>query len=79
MATSTASTALITERHDFSRIKAAIPIPNLIEVQKNSYVRFLQMDLLPGERDDLGLQSVFSSVRGTTTVAGRAGAHGPGR
>jgi DNA-directed RNA polymerase subunit beta len=70
MATSTASTALITERHDFSRIKAAIPIPNLIEVQKNSYVRFLQMDLLPGERDDLGLQSVFSSVFPITDFRG---------
>ena len=33
-----------TQRHDFSKIKAAIPIPNLIEVQKDSYERFLQMD-----------------------------------
>jgi DNA-directed RNA polymerase subunit beta len=31
-------------------------------VQKRSYERFLQMDLLPKERDDGGLQSVFSSV-----------------
>ena len=50
------------ERVDFSRIKTSIPIPNLIEVQKKSYERFLQMDLLPSERDDIGLQSVFSSV-----------------
>src|SRR5437660_6946607 len=50
------------ERVDFSRIKTSIPIPNLIEVQKKSYERFLQMDLLPGERDDTGLQSVFNSV-----------------
>jgi DNA-directed RNA polymerase subunit beta len=50
------------ERVDFSRIKASIPIPNLIEVQKNSYERFLQMDLLPSEREDVGLQSVFNSV-----------------
>ncbi len=49
-------------RHDFSRIKTAIPIPNLIEVQKNSYERFLQMDHLPSERDDIGLQAVFNSV-----------------
>ena len=33
------------ERVDFSRIKTSIPIPNLIEVQKKSYERFLQMDL----------------------------------
>jgi DNA-directed RNA polymerase subunit beta len=50
------------ERVDFSRIKTSIPIPNLIEVQKKSYERFLQMDLLPDERDDTGLQSVFKSV-----------------
>src|SRR5712671_5770243 len=50
------------ERVDFSRIKTSIPIPNLIEVQKKSYERFLQMALLPGEREDTGLQSVFNSV-----------------
>jgi len=50
------------ERVDFSKIKTSIPIPNLIEVQKNSYERFLQMDLLPNEREDTGLQTVFSSV-----------------
>jgi len=52
----------IRERVDFSRIRTSIPIPNLIEVQKKSYERFLQMDLLPDERDDTGLQSVFKSV-----------------
>jgi DNA-directed RNA polymerase subunit beta len=50
------------ERVDFSKIKTTIPIPNLIEVQKKSYERFLQMDLLPSEREDMGLQSVFNSV-----------------
>jgi DNA-directed RNA polymerase subunit beta len=50
------------ERVDFSKIKTSIPIPNLIEIQKKSYERFLQMDLLPSERDDAGLESVFKSV-----------------
>jgi DNA-directed RNA polymerase beta subunit len=50
------------ERVDFSKIKTSIPIPNLIEVQKTSYERFLQMDLLPNEREDIGLQTVFNSV-----------------
>ena len=58
------------ERVDFSRIKTSIPIPNLIEVQKKSYERFLQMDLLPRERDDTGLQSVFSSVFPITDFRG---------
>ncbi len=53
-----------THRHrfDFSKIPATIQIPNLIEVQKRSYERFLQMDKLPSEREDAGLQSVFQSV-----------------
>src|SRR5438309_10483612 len=56
------SNGSLRQRVDFSRIKTSIPIPNLIEVQKRSYERFLQMDLLPKEREDAGLQSVFSSV-----------------
>ena len=50
------------KRFDFSKIPATIQIPNLIEVQKRSYDRFLQMDPLPSERDDAGLQAVFQSV-----------------
>src|SRR3954467_8710108 len=50
------------KRLDFSKIPATIQIPNLIEVQKRSYDRFLQMDKLPSERDETGLQSVFQSV-----------------
>jgi DNA-directed RNA polymerase subunit beta len=50
------------KRFDFSKIPATIQIPNLIEVQKRSYDRFLQMDKLPSERDDAGLQAVFQSV-----------------
>ncbi len=50
------------ERIDFSKIKTTIPIPNLIEIQKKSYERFLQMNRLASEREDVGLQSVFKSV-----------------
>ena len=58
------------ERFDFSTIRTAIPIPNLIEVQKNSYERFLQMDRLPSERNDTGLQAVFNSVFPITDFRG---------
>ena len=50
------------ERIDFSKINTTVPIPNLIEIQKKSYERFLQMNRLPSEREDAGLQSVFKSV-----------------
>src|SRR5436190_3510933 len=49
-------------REDFSRIKTSLPIPNLIDVQKRSYERFLQMNLLPEERVNQGLQSVFTGI-----------------
>ena len=47
-----------------------IPIPNLIEIQKKSYERFLQMKLLSTEREDLGLQAVFKSIFPITDFRG---------
>ncbi len=49
-------------RKKFEKIPAAIDIPYLIELQKNSYNSFLQADILPNERRNVGLQSVFNSV-----------------
>jgi DNA-directed RNA polymerase subunit beta len=60
----------IRTRLDFSKIPTATRIPNLIEVQRRSYERFLQMDKLPNERDDSGLQSVFVSVFPITDFRG---------
>ena len=50
------------EREDFSQIRTTLPIPNLIDVQRRSYERFLQMNLLPEERASHGLQAVFTSI-----------------
>ena len=50
------------ERMNFSKIRTTIPLPNLIAVQRSSYEQFLQMDLLPEERELTGLQAVFASV-----------------
>jgi DNA-directed RNA polymerase subunit beta len=50
------------QRVDFSKIYTSARIPNLIEVQRESYNRFLQMDLIPEERVNVGLQSVFRSI-----------------
>jgi DNA-directed RNA polymerase subunit beta len=49
-------------RRDFSRIRTSLPIPNLIDVQRKSYERFLQMNLLPEERANHGLQAVFTGI-----------------
>ena len=58
------------ERIDFSKIRTPIRIPNLIEVQKQSYDHFLQMNLLPSERDDVGLRAVFNSIFPITDFRG---------
>ncbi len=50
------------ERRNFARIPTIIDLPNLIEVQQKSYVRFLQQDRPPLDREDRGLEAVFRSV-----------------
>ena len=49
-------------RIDFGRIPSAVPMPNLIEMQKTSYDAFLQMDVPSDSRTASGLEEVFRSV-----------------
>ena len=49
-------------RKYFGRIPEVALMPNLIEVQKNSYDKFLQIDTRAGLRTETGLQAVFKSV-----------------
>src|SRR5678815_1756758 len=49
-------------RRSFGRIRKIIDLPYLIEIQKNSYELFLQKDVAPMERQNIGLQEVFKSV-----------------
>lgn len=50
-------------RKNFGHINLVASIPNLIEVQKNSYERsFLQLQVKDAERENKGLQSVLSSI-----------------
>ncbi|MBI5497624.1 MAG: DNA-directed RNA polymerase subunit beta [Deltaproteobacteria bacterium] len=49
-------------RKSFGRIHPLIDIPNLIDIQKRSYDKFLQADVDPDKREDTGLQGVFKSV-----------------
>src|SRR5215203_1962151 len=52
----------MSERIYFGSIKEAIEPPNLIEVQANSYVDFLQKDVQYSKRKNQGLQAVFKEV-----------------
>jgi DNA-directed RNA polymerase subunit beta len=49
-------------RKSFGKIKKIVEIPDLIGMQRDSYQRFLQMNVIPEKREDIGLQAVFKSV-----------------
>ena len=49
-------------RKNFAKLAKVIDIPNLIDIQKRSYDKFLQTDIPHEQREDVGLQGVFKSV-----------------
>ncbi len=49
-------------RHSFGKIERFLEIPNLIDIQKRSYDKFLQANVPLSEREEIGLQGVFNSV-----------------
>jgi len=49
-------------RKSFGKIQQIAGIPNLIEMQKQSYERFLQKGVAPEKREMIGLQAVFNGV-----------------
>ncbi len=59
----TSLAALFTRpRKSYQKIKPAIEHPYLIEIQQRSYEKFLQKDVEPHKRENIGLQAVFNSV-----------------
>lgn len=50
------------KRVSFREREEIIDLPNLIEIQIKSYNQFLQAHLLPHERENVGLQEVFSEI-----------------
>jgi DNA-directed RNA polymerase subunit beta len=49
-------------RKNLGRVRRIIEVPNLIDIQKTSYDKFLQSSVPVGERSEVGLQAVFRSV-----------------
>jgi DNA-directed RNA polymerase subunit beta len=49
-------------RTNFGKIHEVSEPPNLIEIQLRSYEDFLQKNILPSKRKDVGLQAVFKEV-----------------
>ncbi|MFA6526975.1 MAG: DNA-directed RNA polymerase subunit beta [Candidatus Babeliales bacterium] len=46
-------------RKTFGKIKEVVSLPNLIEVQSKSFNDFVQLDCLPSERKNIGLEKVL--------------------
>ena len=59
---SSLSSSFVRPRKKYERQPDAVQIPYLIELQKNSYEKFLQADIPPTDRQNRGLQAVFNSV-----------------
>jgi len=49
-------------RKNFAKVPKIIDIPDLIQIQRNSYEKFLQATVSPEKREDVGIQGIFKSV-----------------
>ena len=49
-------------RKSFGTMTKFVEVPNLIQLQNSSYEKFLQRNIPPGKRKNVGLQAVFKSV-----------------
>jgi DNA-directed RNA polymerase subunit beta len=50
------------KRISFSKLKSVAELPNLLEIQLQSFGEFLQPDIDPEKREDRGLQAVFKTI-----------------
>lgn len=46
----------------FGKMQDAVKIPDLVAVQRVSYDRFLQRDVAPTKRADMGLEALFREI-----------------
>jgi DNA-directed RNA polymerase subunit beta len=58
-------------RKSFSNNRDRGAIPHLISLQKDSYEKFLQANIAPEKRENIGIQSVFNSFFPLSDSAGR--------
>lgn len=57
-------------RKDFSSLREIQPTPSLLAIQMDSYAKFLQMDVKPEAREDIGIHSAFKSLFPITSYSG---------
>ena len=50
------------ERKNFGTLREVLDIPDLVDVQRESYLDFLQREAKPGKREHKGLEEVFREI-----------------
>lgn len=53
---------MIEKQTNFGKISTKLPLPDLLDMQKQSFVDFLQLDVPPSKRELKGLQAAFEDV-----------------
>ena len=59
-------------RKDFGKSSSILEVPYLVETQLASFGQFLQLDIQPDKRKDIGLQAAFKSVFPIVSFSGNA-------
>ena len=59
-------------RKSFEKISSVMSLPDILEIQTDSYKHFLQSDIDPEKRKDQGLEQVFRSIFPIVSVSGNA-------
>jgi len=59
-------------RKDFGKLPTVLEVPYLLAMQLDSYQQFLQQDVAPERRADVGLHAAFKSVFPITSYSGNA-------
>ncbi|MBN1472057.1 MAG: DNA-directed RNA polymerase subunit beta [Syntrophaceae bacterium] len=58
-------------RKNFGQVKKILDIPNLIDIQTQSYEKFLQREIVPAKRGNFGLQGAFKGVFPISDFSGK--------
>ena len=53
---------MIEKQTNFGKISTKLPLPDLLDMQKQSFKDFLQLDVSPSKRELKGLQAAFEDV-----------------
>ena len=49
-------------RKDFGKLTSSLDVPNLLSIQLESYDSFLQKDIDPEKRKNVGLEAAFKTL-----------------